>query len=46
VRVTDADETVEGVLLGWGAKQIVLRAGDERVIFMTDDVVRVEAPTA
>lgn len=37
-----AEDMLEGVLLGWGSKTIILRVQDERVTLKTADAVRVE----
>lgn len=42
VRVHTDDDMLEGVLLGWGAKLIVLRVQDERVSLATSKALRVE----
>lgn len=42
VRVHTEDDMLEGVLLGWGAKLIVLRVQDERVSLATSKALRVE----
>lgn len=48
VRVTlKGGQPVEGTLLGWGAKRLIVRnAGDERVTFEVTDGLVVEAPGA
>lgn len=43
IRVHTADDMVEGVLLGWGAQRLIVRADDERVTFKAADVLRVQA---
>lgn len=48
VRVTvrgdeiEGSDELEGTLLGWGAKRLIVRADDERFSFNTADVIRVE----
>jgi hypothetical protein len=42
VRVHTEDDMLEGVLLGWGSKTIILRVDDERVTLKTADALRVE----
>lgn len=46
LRVHTADDMLEGVLLGWGAKQIMLRVEGERVTVKAADAVQVEARKA
>lgn len=43
VRVHTAEDMLEGVLLGWGAKRLVVRVQDDRVTLETNDVLKVEA---
>ncbi|MGD9729245.1 MAG: hypothetical protein AB7L09_22025 [Nitrospira sp.] len=43
IRVHTAEDMVEGVLLGWGAQRLIVRADDERVTFKIADVLRVQA---
>jgi hypothetical protein len=47
VRVTTAGDQVEGTLLGWGAKRLIVRDDtDAQRVFATADVTSVEAPAA
>jgi type II secretory pathway component PulM len=49
VRVTvtgdefEGEDMLEGVLLGWGSKRLVVRVDDERITLATSDVIKVEA---
>lgn len=42
----EAEDVLEGTMLGWGAKQIMLRVEGDRVTFKTEDIVRVEVRNA
>lgn len=46
LRVHVEDDMLEGTMLGWGAKQLMLRVEGERVAVKTADVIRVEARNA
>lgn len=46
VRVHTAQDMLEGTLLGWGAKLIVVRVDDHRVSVKVDDALKVEARKA
>ncbi len=46
LRVHTSDDMPEGTMLGWGAKQLMLRVEGERVAVKTADVVKVEAKPA
>lgn len=39
----EAEDMLEGVLLGWGSKRLVVRVDDERITLATTDVIKVEA---
>lgn len=43
LRVHTTDDLIEGVLLGWGAKQLMLRVEGDRVAVKVADVLKVEA---
>lgn len=42
VRVHTENDMLEGVLLGWGTKRLVVRVQDERVTLSTSDVLKIE----
>lgn len=42
VRVHTDDDMLEGALLGWGAKRMIVRVNDERITLETETVTRVE----
>lgn len=46
VRVHTSDDMLEGELLGWGAKRIVLRVEGDRVNVNADDALKIEIPNA
>lgn len=46
VRVHTEADMLEGVLLGWGAKLIVVRVDDERITVKTADALKIEARKA
>lgn len=43
VRVHTADDMLEGTLLGWGAKRIVVRVDDTRANVNAADIEKIEA---